>query len=291
MVWTEWQDSPEGLSPDWVLANNCNVHVCNDRKWFTELTTFSSTALNIPGSQELSIAGVGTVNLPVKRSPNFTGPRAHHILRLTDVLYMPQSSQFKDASGKPIAYFSPRNKLTCFKLSGPPIGPRLGPSKLKSNTVYLFIIQWPDSERARWKAHSEQIKTDAEQRQWIGEQPYTVEEKQWLKKHYEGEFKFLMAHGLKIHDEEDRAEGRAIMRMLAKNHDEEDDEEEDEEGEEEDSDLEGHFADYHFNEEELDCIEKHYRNSANFLISYGFKFYDDQDCAAAKRLLQDFLHE
>lgn len=35
-----------------------------------------------------------------------------------------------------------------------------------------------------------------------------------IKKHYESEFKFLMVHGLKIYDEEDRAEGTQIARAF-----------------------------------------------------------------------------
>jgi hypothetical protein len=47
----------------------------------------------------------------------------------------------------------------------------------------------------------------------------TAEEKKWLKTHYGGEFKFLSDYGLKVFNEEDREEGRAIMRSLM--HDEE----------------------------------------------------------------------
>ncbi|KAM0523024.1 hypothetical protein ACHAPE_001515 [Trichoderma viride] len=325
--WTEWQDSPEGLSPDWVFANNSNVHVCNDRKWFAELTTFSSSVNGHLSSQQVPVAGVGVVNLPVKRGPNLRGPDAHHVLRLTDVLYMPslvcnivgfpifeiadqvrcgraEKSQgsIHDENGKSIAYFAPDRDLLCLKLSGPPVGPRLGPSKFKSDTAYLLTVTWPDSERARWEARGQQAKTDTKKRQRVGDQSYTSEEKQWLEKHYGGEFKFLMTHGLKIHDEEDRAEGRAIMRALARDDDSTDDNDEDDDGmemvdeeedeeEEEDSDPEDHLADYHFNEEELDWIEKHCRTSANFMISYGLKFYDDQDCAAARRLVKEFLRE
>ncbi|KAK1244156.1 hypothetical protein MKX08_002294 [Trichoderma sp. CBMAI-0020] len=323
----KWQDSPDGLSPDWIFSNNSNVHVCNDPKWFTELTTFPSTALGPLASQGVPVSGVGVVDLPVKRSPNSRGPGAHHVLRLTDVLYMPSSvcnivgspifeiaaqvrfgatedsmGGMNDASGKPLAYFSPHSERLCLRLSGPPVGPRLGPSKFKPDTAYWLTISWPASERARWTAHGQQTKADTEKRQWVGEQPYTTGEKQWLKKHYGGEFKFLMAHELSIYNEEDREEGRAIMRALVRDadsadvDDEDDDEmeaadEEDDEEVEEDSDLEGHLADYHFNEEELDWIEKHYGNSANFMMSYGFKFYDDQDCAAARRLVEEFLHE
>lgn len=161
---------------------------------------------------------------------------------------------------------------------------------------YFLRITWSDSERARWKARDQQTKTDTEKRQWIGEQPYTTEEKQWLKKHYGGEFKFLMAYEMSIYNEEGRAEGRAIMRALAKDdesndgHEMEEDEEEEEE-DEEDSDLDGHLADYHFSQQELDWIKKHYWNSATFMFSHGLRFYDNEDYAAAKRLLHNYLRE
>lgn len=211
-----------------------------------------------------------------------------------------------DANGKPVAYFSPATEpmLSCLKLSGPPVGPRLGPSKFESDTAYMLSITWPDSERARWEARGQQVKTDTEKRQWIGEQPYTAEEKEWLKKHYGGEFKFLMSYQLSIYDEEDRAEGRAIMRAMARadesnDEDDEEDEEEDDdqkgededEAEEDSSDPDNHLADYHFSEEELNWIKKHYRDSATFMFSYGLKFYDDEDCAEAKRLVRALLHE
>jgi hypothetical protein len=43
---------------------------------------------------------------------------------------------------------------------------------------------------------------------------YTKEEMQWLKKHWGGEFHFLTSYGLKIYNEEDRNEGRLIVRAF-----------------------------------------------------------------------------
>jgi hypothetical protein len=51
--------------------------------------------------------------------------------------------------------------------------------------------------------------------------PYTAEEKQWLKKHYGDEYHFLMSFGWKIHDEQDRAEGRAVLRAFMEKEEEE----------------------------------------------------------------------
>ncbi|KAK4182170.1 hypothetical protein QBC35DRAFT_396505 [Podospora australis] len=44
--------------------------------------------------------------------------------------------------------------------------------------------------------------------------PYTSEERQWLQRHWGGEFKFLQAYGLSIYKEEDREEGRRIVRAF-----------------------------------------------------------------------------
>lgn len=49
---------------------------------------------------------------------------------------------------------------------------------------------------------------------YAGEKPYTAGEKTWVKENYGGEFKFLLGHGLKIYNEEDREEGRAIARAF-----------------------------------------------------------------------------
>ncbi|KAK3298808.1 uncharacterized protein B0H64DRAFT_439248 [Chaetomium fimeti] len=43
---------------------------------------------------------------------------------------------------------------------------------------------------------------------------YTAKEKEWLKRHWDGEFKFLASYGLSIYDEDDREEGRRIARAM-----------------------------------------------------------------------------
>lgn len=67
----------------------------------------------------------------------------------------------------------------------------------------MIRVCLPESERIRWQAYKEQ------------NQGYTSAEKQWLKDHWADEFHFLMAYGLSIYDEGERAEGRRIMRTLA----------------------------------------------------------------------------
>ncbi|KAL6790958.1 hypothetical protein J3E68DRAFT_438730 [Trichoderma sp. SZMC 28012] len=307
-----WQDSPQGLSADWIFSNGSNVHICNDKRWFAELTPFQSVTSSVLSSKPMAVEGVGIVNLPVKKDPNRRGPQAHHVLRLTNVLYTPTSGfnilgrplfelaprismnsttksngSLADENGNRVAFFSPNVPLFCLRLSGPPIGPRLAPTKLEPNGSYALMVTWPDSERARWNARGQQDEAETQSRQWAGEQPYTAEEKAWLKEHYQGEYKFLMSYGLSIFDEEDRAEGRAIVRAMI-SADEDDDEDEDEE---DDDDDVAHLADYHFDEKELAWIKKHYQNSATFMFSYGLKFYDEEDCAEAAGLVKEFMSD
>lgn len=51
---------------------------------------------------------------------------------------------------------------------------------------------------------------------YSGTAPYTAAEKQWLKDAWVDEFHFLRAYGLSIYKEEDREEGRAIVRAFMK---------------------------------------------------------------------------
>jgi hypothetical protein len=227
----------------------------------------------------------------------------------------------KDAQGRSVAYFVPNKRFFQVQLSGPPVGPIVGPSAFKKDTDYLINVRWSSDEKARWQTFkhglsdstkcptstdhstglsSKKVKLDSTQQNPL----YTLEEKRWLKVHYGDEFHFLQAYGLSIYKDEDREEGRVIMRgfmaeessqgkelvdALLGSDDEGDsipDEDtsggdEDEDEDEDENDLDGHMADYHFDAESLEWIKQYYGNSMNFMFSYGLKFYDDDDCKEA----------
>ncbi|KAI1098257.1 hypothetical protein F4804DRAFT_338386 [Jackrogersella minutella] len=236
------QESPFG--PDWVLSNNSNAHCCADIGWFSEYTPFDTNYTDLIGSKLLA-KGVGTVELSVKRSLHISGERAHSILRLTEVLYVPNApanivgnpifeqypdicfghlgeihGSIKDHNGEQVAYMV-LNKagLLAFELSGPPIGPQVGQSRLKAGINYILHVIWPDSERRRWKVFqanhiSGPSLSDLRGQAANESESYNPAEKQWLKHHYGGEFKFLLTHGLKIDKDEDREEGRRLLRAL-----------------------------------------------------------------------------
>ena len=325
--------------------------VARDRAWFSTYTPFQTFANTLGSGNQLKALGIGDVKLPVKLFPNRSGPSAHGTLHLPNVLHIPtaicniiggpQAGEYdymklgglensgKDAEittqdGQRLGYFV-SSRFWVLKLSGPPIGPVVGPSPFEPGTCYMIHAFWPDSERARWAAAQAGLSnldhpTNAlnptlnkgnEKNEAALLEPYTKEEKDWLKRHYEGEFKFLAAHGLSIYDEEDRDYGRSIVRaMMEQDKDgdidiltegasgfrtgrsdglpdwNDDDEEEDENDE---RSLQAHFADYNFTREELDFIKRGWGNSESFMYSFRLRFYDREDCEEAKAIVKALM--
>lgn len=193
----------------------------------------------------------------------------------------------KDSQGRNAAYFDPKSPLFGIKVRRSPNGPRLGPYALKKNVMYVLGCRWDDAEKRKWQEFKVRngLNTPGQ-----NAAPYTAEETTFLKKNYGSEYHFLMQHGLKIHNEEDREEGRAILRAIMR----EDEMSElegskDEEDDFDESQFEGHQADYNFTERQLDWIEKHYRNSEQFMICFGLKFYDDEDLEEAKTIVEAMM--
>ncbi|PGH10472.1 hypothetical protein AJ80_07515 [Polytolypa hystricis UAMH7299] len=269
--------------------------MAKDREWFKEYTLFESTMghryLVVDGAR---VAGIGTVELRTKVAPNRSGQRSHGTPILKDVLHVPAA--IVNILGKPVVYFPEGNRFFKVRLSGSPVGPRLGPSALEDDGAYAFNAFWPNSERAKWEAYKAQAIRDSTAAR------YLPAEKKWLKENFESEFHFLIQHGLSIYKDEDREESRAIVRAMMQKFDRDegispdredsedlDDDDDDEEGEEDEEDLDGHLADYNFTERELNWIEKHYRNSMAFMFSYGLKFYDQEDCNEAKTIIKGLM--
>ncbi|KAK2802348.1 hypothetical protein FQN51_004642 [Onygenales sp. PD_10] len=219
--------------PHWVFSSNSNVHAARDRAWFIDYTPFE-TRLEMPPfmPRPIPVLGIGTVELITKRGKNRHGANAHYTMRLKNVLHAPslianilgapiiqdyeiltdfahpQKGGIKDKDGQQVAYFHAPAQLLELKLSGPPVGPRLGPSTLGSGgEPTFFSVSWPSSEMERWYA----FRTKGSNSQ---ADTYTEAEKRWLKSHYDGEFHFLQTQGLNIHKDEDREEGRSIVRAM-----------------------------------------------------------------------------
>ncbi|KAL8388806.1 hypothetical protein RB595_008944 [Gaeumannomyces hyphopodioides] len=245
-----------GLCPDWVLATGSNVHVARDRAWFSTYTPFPTFVTSFISTNPIEAVGIGDVHLPVKLFPKRSGPDAHGTLHLRNVLHMPTgicnlvgglntgdysrallgglegcSAAIEAQDGRRLGYFV--GLPAVLKLSGPPVGPVVGPSMLEPGKPYMLSVIWPDSERERWAAAQAgrsgsddgtnqevsdggKVKDEAEA---APSASYTKEEKDWLKRGWGGEFKFLAAYGLSIYKDEDRDEGRRIVRAMME-HDE-----------------------------------------------------------------------
>ncbi|KAF2803710.1 uncharacterized protein BDZ99DRAFT_511861 [Mytilinidion resinicola] len=318
--------SSEPLCPDWVFSNNSNVHACKNRGWFTDYTPFESFAGSLLPQSRMPVLGVGTVYLPTKKAPGRKGRDAHGQLILHDVLHIPSllcniigiteedsnnlsisfggnsrsRGTIKNLQGHSLAYFDPDPSKPLFqvKLSGPPVGPVVGPSVFSDpDAVYYLNVRWAQEEVARWEAFKQGSQdrpvyttglvvappTNNATRTPQPSAGYTDDEKAWLKAHYGNEFRFLQTHGLSIYKDEDREEGREIVRAFMA------DESENDEAEKSDEDMEGHVVDYLFDERSLDWIEKHYGTSMNFMYTNGLKFYDQDDCQVAQGLVEDFM--
>jgi len=108
-----------------------------------------------------------------------------------------------DKEGRSVAYFDLRRPLFQVRLRGPPVGPRV----LQDGRAYVINVHWPESESQRWEAHQASAMPHSRP-------GYTQEEKEWLRENYRSEFHFLRDFGLSIYKDDDREQGRVILRSL-----------------------------------------------------------------------------
>lgn len=193
------------------------------------------------------------------------------------------NGRITDSEGKNVAYFNPKRPLFTLKVRDYPAGPKLGPHSLEKGKMYWLSCHWDSAEQLKWQEFkAKNSLTNSMSMPADENPPYTADEKAYLKENWRDEYHFLRDFGLNIYKEEDRAEGRQILRVF-KNKGASNDE-----GSGDDDDelsLEGHQADYNFSSSQLDWIEKFYGNSENFMVSYGLKFYDDDDLEEAKAIV------
>lgn len=173
--------------------------------------------------QPIRVIGIGTVELLTEPPPNAVRQDLPRPLRLTTVLHAPSAmcniigmpivkdyeviSHFSgdtkgfiaDKQGRHIAYFDPSCPLFGVKLRDPPVGTYV----LKHGGGYLINAKWAETEWEKWHAHQNNIGG-----------PLTKEEKIWLKNYFGDEFHFLREHGMSIYKEEDREDGRRLLRAF-----------------------------------------------------------------------------
>ncbi|KAL8628940.1 hypothetical protein Q9189_005376 [Teloschistes chrysophthalmus] len=280
---------------DWVFSNNSDVHVANHRDWFTSYTPFPTRfdcGITTQGN-DVEVIGIGDVELQTKTHPTKTGAAYQHKLVLRNVLYAPgvfcnilgghqhhwqiggpvPGKLVDPATGKCVGLLDSA-RLIRLRLRGQ----SSTQTSLDKHASYFVRANWAPSERMRWQAYQDQeIQGGPTSHANLIESispPLTQPEKKCLKDQYGGEFHFLQTHGLSIYKDEDREEGRRILRTLMNdanlddekneqlmiNHDDDDSGNESENSflRELEEDPTSHVADHYFTEEELDWIKKRY---------------------------------
>ncbi|QDS72593.1 hypothetical protein FKW77_001383 [Venturia effusa] len=188
------------------------------------------------------VVGVGTVKIKTKRSRDHNNHEPSATLTLNHVLHVPSSicniighpehfreeyqvvihfahgfrGSIESRDGHQIAFFDPDQQLDCPKVSEAPFGYHLGPHVWKENTYYTINALWPDSEQGRYAALLAQRTGTSE-----SAAPLSQNERAWLRKHCGSEYHLLRMYGLSIYKEDDREEGRRIMRALMEDDDDE----------------------------------------------------------------------
>ncbi|KAL6404993.1 hypothetical protein AUP68_11833 [Ilyonectria robusta] len=264
----------------------------------------------------MKVVGVGSVTLPVKTSPDKIGEKSHGKLVLKNVLHIPSSvcniigspilddynldtktseasmGTIMDLDGKAMAYFKPARQSQRFevRLSGPPIGPRLGPSPFDPSGHYFIHARWPESEKARFDAfqrappsvRSNDVEMKDNPGDHLAASLFDEKELTWIESNWGDPHNFMMSYGLRFYKDEDCLEAKRLVQALM--HADDDDEDDDE------SDPEAGFADHLFDETELDWIRSNYGTSTKFMTSHGLKLHRERDCEEAISLVRVSMH-
>ncbi|KAK8144378.1 hypothetical protein G3M48_005888 [Beauveria asiatica] len=249
--------------PAWVFSCESNAHRAKDRSWFGDDYQTISSALSLQrrscDSLQLEVIGVGTVELPVKRRPDARGAQSHGVLRLRNVLHVPSGlcnvvggkalladylvrrgpggiREISDKNGGAVAYLHQPNarlgRHLQVRLSGPPIGPRLGPSPFVKGESYSFGACWHDDAReqamrtlakskpAMVKSKTDVSKTPAQSPAVTGAAAaansplaFTKEEREWMRTNHGSVYLFLRVCGLKGSSAEDAQAARRVIQM------------------------------------------------------------------------------
>lgn len=280
------------------------------------------------GGPSIDVHGIGTVVLPTRTYDEGKSHKPSSEITLHHVLYAPSgitnifawrqerdldtTVSFGESAG-------PIKKRGSNKVVGQTVCLKLhklwlkGQSKTQSSldpqNEYYVHATWPNEEIEKYnklirapqaRQQNELASNAVRDAKATPSAPLTTEENAFLKKNYGGEFKFLMSFGLKMHNEDDREEGRRILRAFMSEEDDElmadsDDAEDSDESNDFLAELEedptSHLADYKFSSDQLDFIKKNYRHSGNFMLCHGLKPFDNDDCDEAVSTVRALMED
>jgi hypothetical protein len=208
---------PQGAAynVDWIFSNTSNVHVATDRAWFATYIPFRTKVAIMPGAEpSLDVYGVGTVVLPTRTHRQGKTHKPSGELTLHHVLHAPGDTvnilaacvepdiSISINSGGDVV--SPITEPGSNKVIGLLVHSRLiklwlkgqsqNQSSLDPNGLQYVHASWPQSEIDKFNGHlaaSQKQASEAEDAP-----PLTKEEKQYLKEHYGGEYRFLRLYQL-----------------------------------------------------------------------------------------------
>ncbi|KAK4890000.1 hypothetical protein LTR27_011219 [Elasticomyces elasticus] len=243
--------APQGVAYniDWVYSISSNVHVANHRDWFTTYTPFGSQIGSLLLGGGVEVQGVGEVELELRQtSTQGRDRKPSKKLIMKVVLYVPGytcnvvagnnirdfgvtmtfDEKLTDPKTEETVALLDHVKLSKLLLKGQP----LGTTSLDPKRHYYISARWEQSEVERWKNYQGK-RADGYEAGWAEgfeagrasvqkpskqsdgtHESLTDKEKVWLKTNYGGEWKFLRSMGLNIYDEEDREEGRSIIKTM-----------------------------------------------------------------------------
>lgn len=313
---------PQGAAynVDWILSNTSNVHVANDRAWFTSYIPFRTKLSTMLGTEPtVEVLGIGTVVLPTRIHRQGKSNKPSREITLHNVLYAPSYTvnifamcMEPDLVVPLSCDVKPILKSGTDKVLGLVVfktlwrvwlkGQSQDQSILDPDRMYYFHASWPEEEINKYNTFVSEAKAKQASKS-DSAPPLTTVEKDFLKKHYGNEPKFLLMPELSIYKEDDREEGRRILRALMSDLEDEADALEDSEDDDDQSvesndflaDLErdptSHVADYKFSNDQLDYVKAHYGHSGHFMRCYGLKSWDDEDCDEAVSIIKAFMSD
>ncbi|KAI0975733.1 hypothetical protein F4678DRAFT_457086 [Xylaria arbuscula] len=163
----------------WVWSDRSEVNACAERSLFKDYTKFTTEAWNnLPnGTCSVKAAGIGTIELSLRKSPYVSSQTFHGILCLTDVLHIPElpfnvigntsdigkwewendtetNGFLYDHAGDWIACFLPQGNSYFVPLQDMVTGSMIETGTERPLREYpRQLLSWRKEERNRWDAH------------------------------------------------------------------------------------------------------------------------------------------
>lgn len=260
--------------------------------------------------------GIGEVVLTTKKLRGKTGRDSQGLLTLKNVLYslgavcnifgldasddhgvvLGRGGKVSDKSGTTRA-ITRCPYLFRLRLAGQ----SASQTSFDKEAVYMINANWPVSEQKRWRDFNQnkavkQTHESASKAMQAESPPYTRAEKDWLKKHFGGEFHFLQTYTLSIYKDEDREEGQLIARALIEGDIRGDTEnvKPKESSSSSKTRVQGpdaHSTDRHFTNQQLDWIEHIYGSSTDSFAFHGLRPSNDNHCKKGVALVEVFMRD